>query len=170
MEWLVMILFAYFFIGTLGNIILYIITNIGLYGIFRKAGISGILAFIPIYNLYIYVTKIARRHWLYFIFILFPFIISGILYRIIPQSLALDSMKISELIIFIFGGIISYDVSKNYGKNWLFAFGLCFFPFIFTLILGFGNSRFLPKKNYNFAEKVLGNKNKRDDDGYFDGD
>ncbi|MGF6907525.1 DUF5684 domain-containing protein [Fusobacterium sp. PH5-44] len=169
MEWLVMILFAYFFIGTLGKIILYIITNIGLYGIFQKAGVSGILAFIPGYNLYIYVTKIARRHWLYFVFMVFPFIISGILSSVIPQYLPLDSVKISEIIMFVFCGVVSYDVAKNYGKNWMFAMGLCFFPFIFTLILGFGKSKFSPKKNYDFAAKILGSKNKDDNDRYFDG-
>jgi len=151
----------------------YIIKKIGLYAMFQKAGIDGALAFIPFYSSYLYTTKIARRHWLYFIGEVFPSLLSGIVFALLPRPhenspMVYDTIfstvaVVVSMIPLGLRAVVSYDTSKNYGKGFVHAVGLCFLPFIFTLILGFGGAKFNPTKNFNFRSKFFGPSEKEDD-------
>lgn len=55
-------------------IISYIGLHIGLWGVFKKAGVNPILSLIPIYDYWIWLRKVLSRPWWWMIFILFPFI------------------------------------------------------------------------------------------------
>ncbi|MDR0602730.1 MAG: signal peptidase I [Bacteroidales bacterium] len=54
------------------TIICFVGTFIGLYGVFQKAGQKGWLAFIPFYNLYIWL-KVIERSWKWLLFFLIPY-------------------------------------------------------------------------------------------------
>ena len=58
---------------TVYTIICFVGTFIGLFGVFRKAGYKGWYAFIPIYNLYIWLKVLQRPMW-WFIFIAIPYL------------------------------------------------------------------------------------------------
>lgn len=87
-------------------------------GIFKKAGESGIAAFVPIYSTYI-LFKIAYGNGTRMFRLLIPF------YNI-----------------FVMIGL-HFKMAEVFGKGTGFGFGLWFLPVIFYGILGFGNSSYL---------------------------
>jgi len=89
----------------------------GLWNIFEKAGHPGWAAIIPIYNMYI-ITKIAGKEWWWLLLLLIPIV---------------------NIVIAI---ILYIAVSEKFGKGAGFAVGLVFLPFIFALILGFGDAEY----------------------------
>ena len=44
---------------------------------------------------------------------------------------------------FIAGIVLSYQLGKVFGRSTGFCLGLVFFPYIFSLILGFGDSEYV---------------------------
>ncbi len=104
--------FFTFFIISLG---ISIISIIGMWKAFEKAGKPGWAALIPIYNIYIMIEIVGKPTiWL--------------LWCIIPCVSIVFAVWLTNLI------------SKSYGKEEGFTVGLIFLPFIFWPILGFGNS------------------------------
>jgi len=83
--------------------------------IFTKAGEAGWKSIIPIYNTYVLLKIIGRPAW-WLVFLLLPIV----LWIAIPLGLA-----------------------KSFGKSTGFGVGMMFLPFIFMLILGFGDDRYL---------------------------
>jgi uncharacterized membrane protein len=90
--------------------------------VFEKAKLPGWGSLIPIYNVYLFL-KLAGRPGGWTRWILFP-----------P-------------VLFILLIIAQFDIAKRFGKPAIFGLGLCLLPFIFTLILAFGNATYLPKED-----------------------
>ena len=91
-----------------------LISIIGQWKVFEKAGQPGWAAIIPIYNIYI-MTKIGGKPgWWTILCLLLPF-----------------------FVIWIFNMI-----SKSFGKDEWFTAGLFFLGFIFWPILGFGDAKY----------------------------
>ena len=111
---------ALYTISGVWGLIWYIILVIALWRTFTKAGWPGILAIIPIVNIFILVKIGGMSAWL------------GLLY-IIP------------IVNFIFSIIVAVKVGKNFGKGGAFSFFLLWLiqPLGY-LILGFGSSRYQP--------------------------
>ena len=89
----------------------------GLWKIFEKAGHPGWAAIIPIYNMYI-ITKIAGKEWWWLLLLLIPIV---------------------NIVIAI---ILYIAVAEKFGKGVGFAICLVFLPFIFAMILVFGDAEF----------------------------
>jgi hypothetical protein len=94
-------------------IALYVLLFVGWWMIFTKAGEEGWKAIIPIYNVLV-LLKIVGREWWWIILMLIP------------------------LVGFVIWILIALDLAKSFGRGTGFAIGLIVFPYIFSLILGFG--------------------------------
>jgi|TARA_B100001179_G_C18349721_1_gene300288 hypothetical protein len=100
------------------GLVIYVIVVVALWRVFAKAGWPGILAIIPIVNMFILVKIAGYSAWL------------GLLYFI----------PIANLVLAI---IVAIKVGERFGKGGAFSFFLLFlFPFIGYLILGFGDARY----------------------------
>ncbi len=116
----------------------------GAWMMFQKAGEAGWKAIIPIYNMYI-VYKICWNtslFWVWFGISVFAAVFgfqtettTGFAY-IIAMVLSLVQMLIQVT--------CCYRLSFAFGHGLLYGLGLCFFPFIFTVILAFGSSAYQP--------------------------
>ena len=100
------------------GLVIYVIVVVALWRVFAKAGWLGILAIIPIVNMFILVKIAGYSAWL------------GLLYFI----------PIANVVLAI---IVAIKVGERFGKGGAFSFFLLFlFPFIGYLILGFGDARY----------------------------
>ena len=100
------------------GLVIYVIVVVALWRVFAKAGWPGILAIIPIVNMFILVKIAGYSAWL------------GLLYLI----------PIANVVLAI---IVAIKVGERFGKGGAFSFFLLFlFPFIGYLILGFGDARY----------------------------
>jgi hypothetical protein len=97
-----------------------IVSIVGLWKTFVKAGQPGWGAIIPIYNIYLLCKVAGRPGWWVLLFFI-------------------------PLVNFIIAIVVDIDVAKNFGKGLGFGLGLFFLPFIFYPILGFGDARYLAK-------------------------
>ena len=96
-----------------------VITIVGMWKMFVKAGKPGWGCIIPFFNLYLMI-KIAGRPGWYLILFFIP------------------------LVNIIVGIVIVVDIARNFGKGIGFVFGLIFLGFIFYPILGFGSAVYRP--------------------------
>jgi len=85
---------------------------------FEKAGEPGWKAIIPIYNLVILLKIVGRPVW-WIVLLLIPCV---------------------SFIVYI---IVANDLSKSFGKGTGFTLGLVLLSPIFTIILGFGDAKYL---------------------------
>lgn len=100
-----------------------VLSIIGMWKMFEKAGEAGWKAIIPFYNVYI-MCQIAGRNGLWMLGFLVPFV---------------------NIIISL---IISIDLAKHYGKSTAFGVvALWLFSPIGYLILGFGDDKYLGPKH-----------------------
>ena len=100
------------------GLVIYVIVVVAPWRVFAKAGWPGILAIIPIVNMFILVKIAGYSAWL------------GLLYFI----------PIANVVLAI---IVAIKVGERFGKGGAFSFFLLFlFPFIGYLILGFGDARY----------------------------
>ena len=116
--------------------IIYIIEVIGMFKSFEKMGLEGWRAIIPFYNAYFYGEKVWTANYGLFVWVVY----------------AVNSLVISRIANtggFIGGlfGIIGfvatcYWISKSFGYEIPFAVGLFFLPFVFHLIIGFGDAKY----------------------------
>lgn len=90
-----------------------------LWNIFVKAGRSGVLAFIPLYNIVVLLEITGAPLWLLVLFF-------------VPV--------VNVAMLFVLG----YWLSKAFGYDLEFAVGLFFLPFVFLPILAFGKSQYIP--------------------------
>lgn len=134
--------------------VIFIIVTVAQWILFKKAGEFGWKSLIPIFSLYIYITKIARKHSIYFLFPILSSLGIWILLKFYKiQDVDINSFTMNLIAFFIFvSGIlnliiyylITISISRNFGHGLGYALGLIFFPYIFLIILAFGNSRFNP--------------------------
>lgn len=104
-----------------GGLLFTVLTIIGLWVTFKKAGLHGWAAIIPFYNAYTLVKLSGRNGWLFLLFII-------------------------PLVNIVFAIIVALGVGRVFGKGGVFSFFLLFLlPFIGYLILGFGSAQ--PNRN-----------------------
>lgn len=98
-------------------LIVVLLTVIGMWKVFVKAGKPGWAAIIPIYNMIVLLEITGKPIW-WFILLLIP------------------------LVGFIVYIIVLIELAKRFGKGVGFAIGLLFLPFLFFPILGFGDAQY----------------------------
>ena len=98
------------------GLILMIIAFVGMWKTFEKAGMKGWKGIIPVYNMYLLITEIAKKPWWYLLLLFVP---------------------IANLVIMIIVGI---EVAKAFGKGTGFGVGLALLSFVFYPLLGFGDA------------------------------
>lgn len=96
-----------------------IITIIGMWKVFEKAGREGWKAIIPFYNMYVLTEISGQNGWLF-------------LLCLIPGVGAL-----------IWSIMVSIKLAPAYGKDTAFAIGLILLAPIFYMILGFGSAKYV---------------------------
>ncbi|MDY0087166.1 MAG: DUF5684 domain-containing protein [Coriobacteriia bacterium] len=94
--------------------------------IFTKAGQPGWFSLIPILNIYTMLQIVQRPAW-------------WLLLYLVP---------IVNVVISI---IVTVDTARVFGKGVGFALGLMFLPYIFYVILGFGDARYQPGNLSGYA-------------------
>lgn len=124
-------------------LILYVITSLAMAKMFTKAGEDGWKGWVPIYNSYM-VYKLTWTKNMFWISI-----ILGIVLGIVSSAAAVYAsvpLTVIQVIIYVITiviGIIAMNkISKSYGHGIGFTIGLIFIPFIFYLIIAFGNSEY----------------------------
>ena len=124
MAALITFLSTYFFI-ILVLVVLQIVAN---WKIYTKAGKPGWASIIPIYNQYVLFEIVGLKGW--YVFLMFiPFV--------------------GALIVAIFNYIAYYKLAICFGKDSGFGVGMIFLPFIFGLILAFGDSKYTKPETAN---------------------
>jgi hypothetical protein len=102
---------------TLIYVAVIVVVIAGIWKTFEKAGEPGWAAIIPFYNYWVMV-KVGRKEWIWFLFLLIPCL---------------------NIIAWI---VICLAIAEQFGKSAGFGVGLIFLPFIFFLILGFGDAQY----------------------------
>lgn len=103
--------------------IITIVSIIGMWKMFEKAGQPGWAAIVPFYNLYILTVEIAKKEMLWFVMLLVMSFLCGPLV-LIPLF------------------VINIEVANKFGKGTGFGIGMTLLSFIFYPILGFGSARY----------------------------
>lgn len=104
---------AFFWIFTA----IWVISIIGMWRAFEKAGKPGWAALIPIYNIVVMI-EIVGKPMIWLLWVLLP------------------------CVNWVFGIWLTNLISKSYGKDEGFTVGLLLLPWIFWPILGFGNAKY----------------------------
>lgn len=121
-------------------LILLVLTYVGLWKIFEKAGKPGWAAIIPIYNAIVLIEIVGK-----------PTI--WILWLIIPCTSP------------IFGIWLVNLLSKSFGKTEGYTVGIVLLPFVFIPLLGFGDAKYLgpsakeAQNGFNNPNNPFGNNN-----------
>ena len=149
--------FIFGFLSVLFIIIvfIYILTVIGLWKMFKKAGKNGWEAIIPVYNTYTLCKITGVNPW----WIVITFV-AGIITSFV------SALSILETIVTVYFDILlAVGIARSFGKNDGYAVGIYFFGFIFYLILGFGHSNYLgprPMKDIIFNDNNNSNPSNND--------
>ena len=126
-------------IGIVGAIV-FVLTIIANWKVFKKAGEKGWKSLIPVYNLYVQM-KFSWKTAMFWLLLALS-VVMGILGQFdnVICSLLNLAAAIATLVISIKQCVY---LSKAFGHGGGFAAGLFFLPFIFTMILGFGKSQYV---------------------------
>lgn len=116
-----------------------IVTIIGMWKVFTKAGQEGWKSIIPVYNLYILCKIVGVNPW--WILIVF---LSGIV-GLIP----IIGWLVEIAVYVYFGILLAKSTANSFGKDTGFAVGLYFLSTIFFCILGFGSAKYVGPKPMN---------------------
>jgi len=103
----------------LAEVVLGILTIVGMWKVFSKAGKPGWAAIIPIYNLVVMLEIAGKPLWWIILFLI-------------------PCVNLIMAILTFMG------VAKNFGKSEGYGIGLAFLPFIFFPLLGFSDARYRP--------------------------
>ena len=122
-------------------IVLYIVYVVGLAKMFNKMGEAGWKAIIPLLNTYVVYDRVWKA--LYFFVVIVIGIVASLLAKGSNEFLhTLGSL--CTIAVYIFGIIRNYKLSKAFGHGAGMAIVLTLFPFIGTLILGYGSDTYQP--------------------------
>lgn len=118
----------------------YFISSLGFMKMFQKAGEAGWKAYIPFYSDYIK-YKFSWNTKIFWIAIALD-IVYGITSNIDFGLMSIVSLAaiIASLVLTI---MLNIRVAKSFGKGTGWGVLLCFFPFIVSLILGFGGDQYI---------------------------
>ena len=125
--------------------IFYVLSVIGMYKVFEKMNIEGWRAIIPLYNDYLYAEKTWDQK--YIIYLCCIFLGSRIIGAIsgiggfIGGLLWLVSAA-SFIFYWVARGRFCYWEAKAFGQDLGFAIGLLLAPFVFEIMLGYGEYRY----------------------------
>lgn len=97
---------------------LVVVSLVGMWKVFEKAGKPGWAAIVPFYNLYCLFEMSFGNGWLF-------------LLSFVPCAN------------FVVAIMCYFKLAKAFGKGIGFGFGLLFFNFIFMMILGFGDAEYI---------------------------
>ena len=97
---------------------LVVVSLVGMWKVFEKAGKPGWAAIVPFYNLYCLFEMSFGNGWLF-------------LLTFVPCAN------------FVVAIMCYFKLAKAFGKGIGFGFGLLFFNFIFMMILGFGDAEYI---------------------------
>ena len=113
-----------------------VVTIIGLWKVFTKAGEEGWKAIIPIYNVYT-LCKITgvNPYWILIVFV-------SSFVSFIPIIGSLLQLAVSVY----FGILLAKSTANSFEKDTAFAVGLYFLSPIFYCILGFGDAKYVGAK------------------------
>lgn len=119
--------------------ICFIVSGIGYYKMFKKAGRTGWTAFIPLFRDYVCfkMSWAVRFFWIS--------TASLIAYELISDSssLILSLVGIAAGIVYLAcQAMMCIRLAKSFGKTTLWGVLLFFFPFVVSLILGFGSATY----------------------------
>jgi hypothetical protein len=119
----------------------YALVVIGAWKMFEKAGVAGWKAIIPIYNIYLCFKFCwnTTYFWVWLVLSLLSVWADG--YAYYSGYMSIVSYVISLVTVMITVNL-AYHLSMSFGHGFWYALGLAFFPFIFTMIIGFGSSRY----------------------------
>lgn len=119
-------------IGLLLGAVLIILTTLGWWKTFRKAGRPGWTAIIPVYNTWVLFEISGKPGW----WALLGSVSAIFISLILPLYVGL----ILPLVLYI---VASFELTRRFGKGIVFTiFGLILFPIIGFLILGFGKAAY----------------------------
>ena len=127
-------------LAVMAQILWFFISAIGYRKMFLKAGEAGWKAFIPYYKHFV----CFRFAWNTKIF--WPFLLSLLLIQYMPDSegLLMTLITIACIVVFVVLGIkLSVRVAASFGKSTGWGVLLFFFPFVVSLILGFGKAEYI---------------------------
>ena len=127
-------------LAIIGSIFWFFISAIGYRKMFIKAGESGWKAFIPYYKNFI-CFKLAWN-----INLFWPFLVSLLMVQFLPdtEELLMILLNIAAIIVHVVLGIkVDIRMAKSFGKTTIWGVLLFFFPFIVSLILGYGKAEYL---------------------------
>ena len=99
-------------------VVIFVVSIIPMWVIFKKAGVEPWKAIIPIYSTYVLLKIVGRPGW-WLLLLLIPFV---------------------NIVIYI---IVLNDLSLSFGKTVGFTVGLIFLSWIFLMILAFGKATYL---------------------------
>ncbi len=128
-------------VGFIGAVVVWILSVIGYWKVFEKAGVAGWKCFIPFYNEYV-AYGISWKSYFFLIVLIANFIVnrlSGLESQTILQSTIVTILGLVTMVIQI---IYSIRMAKSFGHGIGFAIGLFFIPVVFVMILGFGSSTY----------------------------
>ena len=137
-----------FLLIIIGSILWFFISALGFRKMFIKAGESGWKAFIPVYRRFIH-FKFAWNTKVFWHYIVILF-----LFNFMPnEGIVMSLLNLVVAISFVVLEIkLNIRMAKSFGKGAGYGVLLFFFPFIVSLILGYGKSAYLG--NPTVAEKL----------------
>ena len=130
------VLMAMFGIIMIFALAIAVLSIIGMWKMFKKAGEEGWKAIIPVYNLYTLTTIVGVSPW--WILVVFA---TGLISGVVPALSILGTA-----VNLYFSVILCVSTAKSFGKDEAFAVGLFFLSPIFYLILGCGSAEYVGKK------------------------
>ena len=109
----------------------YVITVIGLWKMYVKAGRPGWAAIVPVYNWWVWVEIIERPRWWFWV------LVGSVLLSWVP--IVGIVLSLAMFVLYLLGCL---DMAKRFGQGTGYGIGLWLLPFVFAPILGFGSARF----------------------------
>ena len=134
-----------------GRILWFFVAAIGYYKMFQKAGFAGWKALIPYYKNFI-CYKFSWKTKLFWIYL----VCSALIYFLPGSDYLLTGLLTlaCAIVALVLDIKLNIRVAKSFGKSKGWGFLLFFFPFIFSLILGFGKAEYIGNTTIKAAEAV----------------
>lgn len=146
---MVAFILGFFAIFLVMALISYVLSAVGLWKMFQKAGKPGWPSLIPIYNTYVLCEITGVSPW--WLVICFG---AGFITGLFP-ILSILSFVVSVY----FGILLAVSTARSFGKSDAYAIGVYFVSFVFYLIFGLGDAQYVGPKPmndvifHNFQEK-----------------
>lgn len=118
----------------------YVLYAVGAYNMFKKAGVAGWKAFVPLLNEY-EVYKLAWAPGAFWVYLIFSFVDAGIS----KNNEGNNNFFVGCIgfVAFAMECLLANKLAKAFGKGVLFTLGLLLLQPIFIMILGLGDSKYL---------------------------